>query len=123
MKKFVLPLVIVVVFVLICVFGKLSVNPISKPADMCVAPYGFAACADFTYTGLRLNWGEGDGNFIAVIDLTDQHMLWNGSGYDRQITKTYMLQSSFLSEAVYGDCNGWLGICIKHSEYSDVLIP
>jgi hypothetical protein len=112
------------VLVLTACIQPFSIKIVSKPADWCAAPYNWAACGDWAYKGLRLTWGaEKDNNFVAVLNIEDWNMIWNGSEYDRHVRKTYMIQSSLLSDSHYGDCGGWGGICYKYSEYTDTVKP
>ena len=108
--------------VLTAYIQRFTVETVIKPIDFCVAPYDWAACYDWTYKGLRMTWGaEENNNFIAVVNVEDWKMLWNGSEYDRRVRKIYMIQSSFLGDSHYGDCGGWGGICYKYSEYTDTV--
>jgi hypothetical protein len=117
-------LFIALALVLTACVRPFTIDTVSKPLDMCATPYNWAACMDFTYKGLRLTWGaENDDNFIALLNIEDWHMIWNGSSYDRNVRKTYMIQSSLLGDSHYGDCGGWGGICYKYSGYTDTVKP
>jgi hypothetical protein len=124
-KKFVLVLFILIFVLTAC--GSKTAQPftikiVSKPA--CVGPYNWAACIDWSYKGLRLDWGaEKDDNFIAVLNVEDWIMTLKGSVYDRHVIKTYMIQSSLLGDSIFGDCSGWRGICYKYAEYADTVKP
>jgi len=123
-KILILLVSIAVILVLVTIAWPLNVTVVSKPLDFCVAPYDWGACQDWTFKGLRLTWGaEKYNNVIAVLNIEDRHMIWNGSEYDRSVRKTLMIQGSPLGETPFGDCGGWVGICYKYFEHKDTFKP
>ncbi len=119
-----LAFVAIAIILVLIIAWPLNFKVVSKPLDFCAAPYNWAACDDWTFTGLRLTWGaEKDDKFIDVLNNEDWNMIWNGSTYDRHIRKTYMIQSSLLGDINYGDCGGWRGICYKYSDHNDIFKP
>lgn len=122
--KFLILLATVAILVLVTIALPLSFNVVEKPLDFCTAPYDWGACQDWAYKGLRLTWGaEKYQNSLAVLNLEDRHMIWNGTAYDRRVSKTYMLQSSLLGDTPIGNCGGWVGVCYKYSEHTDTFTP
>jgi hypothetical protein len=125
LKKFI-PVLIVLIFLtaFVAIVCHLTIKFAGRPFTMCVAPYNWAACSDSSLKGLQLNWGaKTDDNFIAILNVEDLNMIWNGSAYNRHVRKTYMISSSLLGYSHYGDCGGWDGICYKYSEFSDTMKP
>lgn len=110
--------VFIVLFFFLVLLSGIKVEFLNKSIDWCVAPYGWSACEDWTTFGVRIYRDE---KFIAFFQTENQHFLWNGSSYDREGTKTLMIQSSFLPKRPIGECGGWFGICYRYDAYSDIF--